>query len=33
MVRDRFNILTPSGLSAVFICSLGSNFDPFVKHQ
>jgi len=33
MVHERFNILTPPGLSALFICSLGSNFDPFVMHQ
>jgi len=33
MVRERFNILTPPGLSTQFICSLGLNFDPFVMHQ
>jgi len=33
MVRETFNILTLPGLSALFICFLGSNFDPFVMHQ
>jgi len=33
MVCERFHILTLPGLSALFICSLGSNFDPFVMHH
>jgi len=33
MVRERINILTISGLSALFVCSHVSNFDPFVMYQ
>jgi len=33
MVRERFNILTLLGLSALFVCFLGSNFDAFVINQ
>jgi len=33
MAYKRFDLLTLPGLSALFICFLGLNFDPFVMHQ
>jgi len=33
MVRERFNILTPPGLSVYSFVFFGSNFNPFVMHQ